>query len=516
MSLKSIFQEGMKERKRRKSLGRVSTQFKEKEKTHAAQLTALGQKAWEAKSNLSAHPEQTEALGGLQKALDDLRAEGERLKGQKREGEAERKRESERLGSAQKGAEERKRETDGRLDAQRKVLQEAQAEIQRAAGRLAAIAGERGQLQARSASPAAAEADKTGIAAELERLAQEEAGLKAAVSAREESGKPVAAQIAALQEEAARLQKQVDDLRAEQKRVLAEADRKIAALGVEIKKNSDKVREAETRQNEEFMRLGEKLAAAASMDPNLAKEMSAVQGARAEMDGVQALISGLERQKDKAQVSAYKKMLAIIAGGVVLLLAIVAVLFVLLAPKKGAAPIGGPAGAARSMEELAQQIQKGAGGIKAESEKQQGGRIELAGEAAMKAVLPRVEGWDLRSPSYGQGKFGELETASLHGEYTAGGDAVHVDITDAGTASALLAGVKMLLRLNVHVDNADTFQQVSAINGIPVVESIDKHSQEASFGIIYKDRYLIEMRTRAARGLDLLNEFAAKLDLSKL
>ena len=54
MGLKTIFQEGMKERKRRKSLSKVNNEFKEKEKVHAAQLTALGQKAWEAKTDISA------------------------------------------------------------------------------------------------------------------------------------------------------------------------------------------------------------------------------------------------------------------------------------------------------------------------------------------------------------------------------------------------------------------------------------------------------------------------------
>ena len=39
--------------------------------------------------------------------------------------------------------------------------------------------------------------------------------------------------------------------------------------------------------------------------------------ARTEMEGVQSLIGGLERQKDEAQVSAYKKMMAIIIGGIV-------------------------------------------------------------------------------------------------------------------------------------------------------------------------------------------------------
>jgi len=517
MSFKSIFQEGMKERKRRKSLGRVNTQFKDKEKVHSAQLTALGQRAWEAKTDLSAYADLKAALGDLQKTLDDLRGESERLKKQKLESEAERKRENERLGAGQKEAEERKRETEGRLNEQKKLQQDGQAEIQRATSRLSAIANERSQLQGKVADPAVAE--KAEIAKGLERLAGEEGELKAAISALEEAGKPVAAQVATLQENASRLQKQLEGLRSEQKKMAAEMDKKIAALSADLGKNGERTREAEGRQQAEFKRLGEKLAAAAAMDPNLAKEMAAVQGARAEMEGVQAMISGLERQKDRGQVSAYKKMMAIIIGGIALIAAIVIALFILLAPKKSASPIGGlggpEGGAARNMAELAQQMEKGFGGIKAESERLQGGGIELATEAAMKAALPQVGGWQPQKADYNQGVFGDLKTASMHAEYVAGGDTVYVEITDAGTASALLAPLKMVFSLNMRVDSADVFQQTSTVNGIPVAERVDKRDHEASFGIVYKDRYLIELKTRASRGLDLLREFAAKLDLSR-
>ncbi len=330
MSLKAIFREGMKERKRRKSLGKVAGEFKEKEKAFAAQLTALGQKAWETKSGISAYPELQAALLEAQKTLDDLRAQGQGLQQQKQEAEDERKREAERLGAAIREWEEKKRGIDSRLGEQKSALQAGQKETQRAASRLAAIAQERAQLQNKAANPASAEAEKSEIAKGMTQLAAEEAELKAANRAREEAGKPIAAVVAALEAEAAQAQKALEGQRGDLKKITGDLDKRIAALNSDLANNGEKIKENESRQKLSFRALGEKLAAAQGVQPDIAKEMAAVLNARTEKEGVQSLIDGLERQKDEGQVSAYKKMLAILIGGVILLAAIIAALILLL------------------------------------------------------------------------------------------------------------------------------------------------------------------------------------------
>jgi DNA repair exonuclease SbcCD ATPase subunit len=330
MSLKTIFHEGMKERKRRKSLGKVSGESKDKEKALAGQLTALGRKAWEAKVDIAAFSELRTGLGETQKVLDGLQAGAAELQKLKQESEAEKKRESERLAAAQKEIDDKNRATGKRLAEQKDTLQEGEKESRRAKNRLTAIAGERTQLQNKAADPAAVEAEKTEIARSLELLAQEEEGLNAAIKAGEDTGKPVAALVASLQEESGRLQKQLEDLRYEQKKIVSELDKKISALNSDLAKNREKAREAEDRQQNNYHDLGEKLVPAQSVDPNISQEMAAVLKARTEMEGIQSLIGGLERQKDAAQVSAYKKMMAIMIGGIVLLAAIIASLFFLL------------------------------------------------------------------------------------------------------------------------------------------------------------------------------------------
>ena len=333
MGLKSIFQEGMKERKRKKSLGKISNEFKEKEKVHAGQLTALGQKAWEAKTDIAAFADVQAALSSAQQNLDDLRAQAEKTQKQKQDSEAAKKQESDRFSANQKEMEEKKRDVDRQLNEHKNAWQTLQKEMGQVTSRLAAIAAERTKLNGKTADAAIPETEKTEIAGQLADLAKEEDELKVRIKEKEESGKPRQLQVAPLQEESAKLQKQMESLRAEQKKTLAEMDKKITALNNELSTNSEKTKEAEKKQKLDFKILGEKITGGQQVDPNIAKEVTAVLTARTEMDGVRALIGGLERQKDGLQVSAYKKMMAIVIGGIALVVAIIVLLFVLLAPK---------------------------------------------------------------------------------------------------------------------------------------------------------------------------------------
>jgi predicted nucleic acid-binding Zn-ribbon protein len=521
MGLKSIFQEGMKERRRKKSLRSKKNEFKSKEKSYGEQLTALGKKAWEAKIDISIFGDLKAALGNVQKNLDDLRAQAEKLLKQKGESEAVKKQENDRLNSGQNEMEEKKRDVDRRLNEKKNAWQALQKEAEQATSRLAAIAVESTRLGGKTADTATAETEKNEIAKQLASLAKEGEELKARIKEKEESSEPINLQIAPLQEETGQLQKQIESIRAEQKKMSAEMDQKIVSLTKEMDGTKSKITESEKMQNLDFNRLGEKLATAQHQDPNIAKEIAAARTVKTEMEGIQSLMGGLERQKDESQVSAYKKMMAIIISGIVLLTAIIAALFILLAPKKNESPFGALGGhegaAAASMENLAQQMQKGFGGIKAESEKIQGKKIIAAAEVTLKAVLPSMAGWQMENPSYSRGTVGELETAHLQTEY-AGPESrkIHVNITDAGGASALLVPVKMLFAMKITIDNEETYQKVSVYNNIPVAERYDKRNQEASFGVIIRDRYLIELKTKAENGLELLKDFMNKLDFSQL
>ena len=330
MGLKSIFREGMKERRRKKSLRRGKNELQKKQEIHGQQLTALGQKAWEAKINIATYVDLQARLTAAQKQLADLLAQAEKLQKQKQTAEEARKRESERFAADQKAVEAKKKIVDGNLQGQKNALNATQKEAEQAVNRLKAIAAERMQLEIKIAAAATPDTEKIAGQNKLAGLAIEEGELKTKVREKEAAGIAASAKVTPLQEEAARLQKQIDNIQAEQKQVVGGWDKKISALNLEITGNKNKMKEIEKTQGANYKQLGEKLAASGAGNDKINAELAAVKSTQSEMENIGQSIGNLEGQKDAAAVSAYKKMLAIIIAGAVLIAAIIVLLFILL------------------------------------------------------------------------------------------------------------------------------------------------------------------------------------------
>ena len=214
-------------------------------------------------------------------------------------------------------------------------------------------------------------------------------------------------------------------------------------------------------------------------------------------------------------------MVAIMTIGIVLIAAIIVFLFILLSAKNKGTPLSHlfdqTETSANGLHDLTQQMKKGLGGFNPAAEKIQGKKIIAAAETTLQAVLPSLAGWQIENPSYGRGLVGELETAHFQADYTGPENRkIHYNITDTGGAAMLLVPVRMLFAMNITIDNEERYQKVSIYNNIPVAERYDKGSLAASFAIIVRDRYLIELKTQAENGLELLKEFMDKLDLSQL
>jgi chromosome segregation ATPase len=209
-------------------------------------------------------------------------------------------------------------------------LNTMQKEAEQSAGRLKAIAVERVQLQTKIAAALTPDTEKTASQTKLTGLAKEEGELLNRVSEKEAAGKAGSIKITPLQEEAAWLQKQIDAIRAEQKQVVNDWDKKISALNLEMTGNSNKIEETEKTQGAHHRELGEKLAASEAGNEKIDPELTAVRSTQAEMENIGQGIGSLEGQKDDAAVSAYKKMVAILIAGAALITAIIILLIILL------------------------------------------------------------------------------------------------------------------------------------------------------------------------------------------
>ncbi len=525
MSIKDIFREGMQESKRRSALSKEKRGLKDKEKIYNEQLTALGKKAWESNTGIDSSADLKEKLASTQDQLNQLNTQLEDLQKQKLEKEEFRKQENTRFDSNRKEVEEKKKGVDSRLNEEKNTLKNTQKESDQASNRLSQIPKERDQVNKKLSDPATLEQDKGVLQTKLDNLAKEEPEVQAKYNEKIESIKSLNEKILPIQEESDQLQKQIEDIRAEQKKVIGELDKEISELKKSIDGVNAKLKESDTVQKENFKQLGILLANSGNGEAAIETEMSAVKATEKEMSDIGSSIGNLEGQANDSGSSAYKKMMMIIVGGIIIIIAIIVALVLILKPKDTPEErlknlFGGSSSESSDTttpEDAMKNFQQAMGGMKEQSEKLQGKKIVIADENTLKSVLPNVGGWNAQSPRYSAGKFGDLETSHISTTYTGpNGNQVDVKVSDAGTASAMLAPIRMLFSMNITVDDETTHQKVSNYNGTSVIERFEKQSKQASFSFIVKDRYIVELETTGDNGLEVLKEFLPKLNLSNL
>jgi hypothetical protein len=330
MKMKDILREGRKEWERRATLRRKGRDIGGINKELKGQLTALGQKAWEANIDLAGHEELKSSLTAIHKHLDQLKAQTEELENQKIRVDEKKNQEMERQRAARSEKETKKKDIDSRLNLENHHLKAAQLEEQHAAVRLTAISAEKDYLDKKNLDPAVPEAEKGAIRLKMESLEAEVQALQAKSPIKAEEIKLQTEKVALIQAEANEWQKQIDALNEEQKKVEGELNKTLAGLDKELKVRGTEFQDAEKQQKTHFLQLGEKLAAANLPDAAVAGEMAALRDKEKALADVRADIHHLESQKTEAGTSALNKLIMILVSGAALIVATIIILIVLL------------------------------------------------------------------------------------------------------------------------------------------------------------------------------------------
>ena len=106
-----------------------------------------------------------------------------------------------------------------------------------------------------------------------------------------------------------------------------------------------------------------------------------------------------------------------------------------------------------------------------------------------------------------------MESATLEAKYTGQSSKFfEIKFTDIGTTAALMAPYKMLLNMQMSMEDEKGYQKVAKYNDIPVFERYKKSNKNYEIIAILSDKFLIELD-----GLDLsiLQEFIKNLDKTK-
>jgi hypothetical protein len=535
MSIKKIFEDGMKEFKRQSAYRREKRKLSEKEETYAEQLKKLGEKAWESKINMDKYGSLKELLTAIGTQIEELNLQLSKLKNQKEQLDKAKKEKNEFFNSKRNAVESKKKEVDTRLEKEQETLKEASRELEKAEDRLKEIQKDEEQFNTKVSDPQITDEEKTEIKKRLAGLDVERDELK---EKSKNSTKKVEAQtniIKPLESESQGYQQEIDSIKTEQKKIIDELDESISRINKQISDASDKIRDVKKEQTDNFQKLGEKLTADQVEDGVVASELESVNSTKEEIKNLQAVIQTLEQQKTAASSSAFWKMIGIVAAGLILIIAIIIALATIFGASdeekhevKSSEEVAEKIQDQREKdsqssksittpEEAAKSIDTMTGTIKEQSEKLQGGKIVAADKETFLAALPDISGWTTENTSYNKGSFGQIETSNLSTTYVnSDEEAIDIQITDAATGSAMLRTYKLFIGMKMSKADEYGHEKVSEYNDIPVIEKYRKNPETAEFIYLLKDRYIVNLKSKGEGCLDRLKGFITKFNLSKL
>jgi DNA repair exonuclease SbcCD ATPase subunit len=554
MGIKQIFEEGLKEFKRRTLLLKQKRELHQKEKVYARQLTALGKKAWESQLDITAYSNLKELIAGSQKQENDQKNQLEEFEKQKQETEEKRKQEDESFDTRRKETEEKKKEVDFRLDKEKKVLKDAQGDTNNANNRLNTIAKEEEQLKRKAADEDTSNIEKTEIQRKLDAFVLEKEELHKKIKEAEKTINTSNETIKPIEEELDKLKKEIDGIRAEQKQVIGDLDKMLSDTRGKINDCNNKLIELNKEQDEYFGQLGEKLAGDSIPDEAVSEELSAARATEREMADIKSQINNLDQSETAASRSSFWKMIWLIVACVVVIIAVIVSLSLLfgsgdkeksttgtipaeiretktLSPQvadtieKYKQKISEAPGQDKdkssdtpmTMEEAKEKFNTATGELKKRSEQIQGKEIITADKTTLTAALPRISDWEMTEPSYEKQNFGQLENAYISTTYKGpNAKEVKVTIADTASASAMLHSWRIIMQMNITRDDKDGYQKVITVNNTPVIARFDKQRQKGSLAFIVKDRYVVELESTGKESIELLKHFIPKFDLSKL
>jgi DNA repair exonuclease SbcCD ATPase subunit len=556
MNIKEIFQEGIKDSKRRWALHKKKRLLGQKEKLYSKQLTSLGKKAWESRIDLTAYGNLKDIISTTQKQHEELKTQLEELEKQKQETEDKRKQENDSFESRKKEVEDKKKEVDFQLDKEKKVAKNAQRESDNAKNRLNHMAKEKEQLKQKAADEDTSNIEKAEIQKKLDALVLEKEELDKKIKEAENTIKNTNEKITPIAEESEKLQKEISDIRAEQKEVMETLDQSLAETRGKINECNNKLKELNKEQGVYFEQLGEKLAIAGVENEAVSEESADVRSTQKDMADIKSKIDQLDKTETSASRRAFYTMIGLIIASVIVIILVIILLSTLFGGDEAKnagiesftpqavseAKKNLPPQVAETIEKYKQRIAESSkkekdetedtpktieeamekmktvtGEMKKQSEQIQGKEIVVSDKAALMAALPTINGWTMQEPQYEKGSFAQLETSHLHTTYIGpGSQKIEVNITDTASASVALQTWRIILQMNLNREDERGYQKITTVNNTPVIERYNKKSREVSLGFIVKDRYMVELQSQGKDNMTLLKNLVPQLHLSKL
>lgn len=281
----SFIREGFRELGRKIGRMKLRRELAKTDRERRQALTALGRKAWEERTGLSAFPEIVEEIGRLAGRAGDLSAAAERLGAEKSGLEARRQAEADRLDGERRAVEEEKKPVEAKL----REAERRKAEVD---GRLKKVESRRNEIQGELAAlerqPQAEGSAAAGVKEKADRLRAEGESLAGEVPSLKTELEALGAEIGPLAQEAKRFVGEIARVEAEKKAVLGQIDAELSRVKNELRAATSESAAVGKEQTDLFEKLGLGIYDRGQVEPGLAEAagaVSAVDRARAETQG---------------------------------------------------------------------------------------------------------------------------------------------------------------------------------------------------------------------------------------
>lgn len=322
MGIKSIFQAGFRELKRKSTLHKERGGLSEKEKELAGKLTLLGKKAWDSKIGIQSFGNLNEALKLVEEKRKEIGAKVDGLNKEISGLEEKKKAENAKFEALLKDLETKKKPVDAELKSEKDKFGKAWKETDSIQNRLKGIPDDQEKIRKKMAEgqtqpQVVAENEKklAALKAEQEQLQQKLPDLSKIIQASQEKITP-------LEGKSGRLEGEIKDVKDQHKRVIDDIDKSLSTAKSAVQEWGQKQKEVSRQQDQNYQALGTKLFEANVADTAVGAELAAAQAVKKDMERIQAGIQSLEGQKTVVPRGAVWKMVGVVLLFLVIIAAI--------------------------------------------------------------------------------------------------------------------------------------------------------------------------------------------------
>jgi hypothetical protein len=141
--------------------------------------------------------------------------------------------------------------------------------------------------------------------------------------------------------------------------------------------------------------------------------------------------------------------------------------------------------------------------------------VEPVSFQSLQTALPEVSGWQ-REPPTGERMTSPVPFSQTEANYTMGDSRVEVKIVDSAFSQLLIAPWSMFLATGYEKQTSSGYEKSVNLGGNPGFERWDSRDKDGELNLVVAKRFLVTIEGNNINDTKVLQDFASKIDATKL